>query len=196
MKQFTNMNIKKESRYMTTKMIIFLLIMILSFGFAFWGTKIVEKVENSMTDMHSAIVTSTKDGENKKAYIDVTTMPYEFAISEETGTSFYIVADAEFLYIVYMNPSDFNRLNDPSIEENAIRIEGITKTISEEIKMLALEAYNDGIEEQYQISSEEFYDYFGTGSRFIKKTYIIYPSDFNCSMNILGLRPYFSLKRR
>ena len=41
-----------------------------------------------------------------------------------------------------------------------------------------------------------FYDYFGTGSRFIKKTYIIYPSDFNCSMNIFGLRPYFSLNKR
>lgn len=161
MKKFTNKNIEKENKSMKRKIIIFILLIIVSFGFSFWKQTINEKLNEEITDLNSIII-SSQDKTDKKAYINLNVIPYKFAISDETQNSFYIVSDEQYLYVAYMGPEDFNRLNNEDIKNNPVRIEGITQTTSEEVKKLAIDAYNAGLEEQEQISIDEFNNYFGS----------------------------------
>lgn len=161
MKKFTNKNMQKENKSMKRKIIIFILVIIASFGFSFWKEKINEKLNEEITDLNSIII-SSQDKTDKKAYINLNVIPYKFAISDETQNSFYIVSDEQYLYIAYMGPDDFEKLNNEDIKNNPVRIEGITETTSEEIKKLAIDAYNAGLDEEEKITLDEFNNYFGS----------------------------------
>lgn len=161
MKKFTNKNIQKENKSMKRKIIIFILLIIASFVFSYWKEKNNEDLNKEITDLNSIII-SSQDKTDKKAYINLNVIPYKFAISDDTQNSFYIVSDDQYLYIAYMAPEEFNKLNNEDIKNNPVRIEGITYTTSEEIKKLAIDAYNAGLDEQEQISIDEFNNYFGS----------------------------------
>ena len=161
MNKFTNKNIKKENKSMIKRMIIFILILIVSFGVGAWEQKKIKDINDNITDLNSIII-SDQDKTDKKTYVDINMIPYKFAVSNETTKSFYIVADENYLYIAYMAPSDFQKLNNKEIETAPVRIEGITKTTSEEIKKLAVDAYNKGLEKEKQITLGEFNSYFGS----------------------------------
>lgn len=161
MLKFTNKNMKKEIRNMRKKLIIFILVIVIAFGFKIWEDSTIEEVNNNITDLNSIII-SSEDKTDKKAYINLNMIPYQFAVSDDTENSFFIVADDQYLYIAYMSPSDFERLNNEDIVNNPVRIEGITETTTEQIKELAIDTYNEGLEEDEQISIDEFNNYFGS----------------------------------
>lgn len=161
MSKFTNKNMKKEIRNMRKKLIIFILVIVIAFGFKIWEDSTIEEVNNNITDLNSIII-SSEDKTDKKAYINLNMIPYQFAVSDDTENSFFIVADDQYLYIAYMSPSDFERLNNEDIVNNPVRIEGITETTTEQIKQLAINTYNEGLEEDEQISIDEFNNYFGS----------------------------------
>ena len=161
MEKFTNTNIKKENRFMIKRLIAFIIVLAISFVFAIWRQEIIDTVNNEMTDLDSIIV-SSEEKTNKKAYVDVKAIPYEFAVSEETINSYFMIFDGTYLYIAYMSPSDFEQLNNEEIENNPVRIEGITYEITDEIKEIAIEAYNEGLEENEQIADADFNSYFGS----------------------------------
>lgn len=161
MKKFTNKNIQKEKELMLRKVIIFFLVIIISFGFKLWENKINEKANLEITDLNSLII-SKEENEDKKAYLDINAVPYQFAVSEGIDESYYMVTDGEYLYIAYMSNEDFEKLNNEEIETTPVRIEGITAEIPEEIKNIAIEVYNEGLEEENQIKDNEtFTSYFG-----------------------------------
>ncbi len=161
MKKLRNINIKKEKNSMVIKLIIFMVVIVVSFIFILLKAEVVDKTNKEMTDLNSIII-SADSKSDKKAYVDVSYTPYQFAVSEETENSYYIIADNNYLYIAYMSPSDFARLNVEGIETSPIRAEGITKVTTEEIKKLAIEAYNEGLEESEKITLDSFNDYFGS----------------------------------
>lgn len=161
MSKFTNKNMKKEIRNMRKKLIVFILVIVIAFGFKIWEDSTIEEVNNNITDLNSIII-SSEDKTDKKAYINLNMIPYQFAVSDDTENSFFIVADDQYLYIAYMSPSDFERLNNEDIVNNPVRIEGITETTTEQIKELAIDTYNEGLEEDEQISIDEFNNYFGS----------------------------------
>lgn len=161
MSKFTNKNMKKEIRNMRKKLIVFILVIVIAFGFKIWEDSTIEEVNNNITDLNSIII-SSEDKTDKKAYINLNMIPYQFAVSDDTENSFFIVADDQYLYIAYMSPSDFERLNNEDIVNNPVRIEGITETTTEQIKQLAINTYNEGLEEDEQISIDEFNNYFGS----------------------------------
>lgn len=161
MKKFTNKNIQREKNLMIRNIVIFFAIIIIAFGFKLWENQINEKVNSEITDLDSLIV-SKEENVDKKAYLDIKAIPYQFAVADGVDESYYIVTDGEYLYIAYMSNEDFEKLNYEEIEETPVRVEGITAEIPAEIKQLAMDAYNEGIEEEYQIKSDEdFYSYFG-----------------------------------
>lgn len=102
------------------------------------------------------------DNKLKNSYLNVHTSPFVFAEYENEANKFYIVKDSEYLYIVNLNDELYNTITSISdIENNPYRIEGYTEEISEDIKKLAIEAYNEAFEEEI-INEDNFESYFGS----------------------------------
>lgn len=162
MKRFTNENVKKEYKKIVRNILISILFIVIALGFGYWETLIVNNSEKNKVDLDSIIVSDNKNKDNKKAYLDAKSIPYQFAVSSSTVNSYYIISDGEYLYVAFMSPSDFDKLNKESIKDTPIRIEGITKYTSKEIKQLAIDAYNEGLEEDKKITLANFDSYFGS----------------------------------
>lgn len=109
--------------------------------------------------------------ENKKAvnnysYIDINTIPTLFAVyemnSQEENQKFYFVMDNESnLYILYMNDTTFQKLNNKNIETTPVRVYGITKKIKSDVKKIAISTYNEIMKDEY-LSDDNFEKYVGS----------------------------------
>lgn len=162
MKRFTNRNIQKEKKKMIKNIIIGVILLVVAAGCHYWEKQMIKKANDNMVDLNSIII-SSNEKEDKKAYINAQSQPYKFAVYDDTTDSYYIIADDKYLYIVYMSTADYLRLNHDSIYDEPIRIEGITKTTTEDVKKLAIDAYNEGRENtDEQITLSDFNDYFGS----------------------------------
>ena len=151
----------KNNRIMLFISIIFLIgtLVLIYFG-----------IENANKELPNAVsmnnlIADKKDDENIYAYVDVSTKPFLFAVYETDGveddSKFYFVMDSNnYLYILYMNESDFSKLNVDNLKENPIRVAGITKKIKSDIKSLAISTYNEEMKSEY-LTDENFKDYVG-----------------------------------
>ncbi len=113
----------------------------------------------------SEFVEQEKNVEDVYAYIDAVTKPYLFAEYENNGKTedakFYFVMDENnYLYVIYMTEDKYKELNVDSIEEASIRVNGITKKISSDIKQYAIESYNEIMEDEY-LTNDNFSEYVG-----------------------------------
>ena len=155
-----NAAIKKNQRYLIFGIIALILAALL----------IYLGIRNSEKDLPDPInlndlITEGSDTENIPVYVDVNMQPYLFAVYTTDGVEednkFYFVVDSnDYLYILYMSTSNYNKLNIDSIVEKPIRVYGITKKIDDDIKELAIETYNEEMQEEY-LNNENFQDYVG-----------------------------------
>lgn len=162
MNKFTNINIKKLKK----KKIKFLVlgIFLIGISFVFWSAS--QKAENQarkeITDLNS-IILSSKIKEDKLAFLDIRSEPYKFAVYNDTPNSYYIVSDGQYLYVVYMSPEEYQKLSKKDLRNNKVRIKGITQKTPEDIKKLAIEAYNRTLEETDQkLTLADYDNYFGS----------------------------------
>lgn len=162
MKRFTNVNVKKEYKRMIRNTLISILFIVIALVFGYLESQMVKDANEKMTDLDSIIVDKNEKKENKKAYLDAKSIPYLFAVSDSTVNSYYIISDGEYLYIAFMSPEDFKKLDTEKINETPIRIEGITKYTPKDVKQLAVDAYNEGLEEEEKITISDFDSYFGS----------------------------------
>ena len=130
----------------------------------YFGIKNKNKKLPELKEMESLIV-NKESNEGIYSSIDVVTKPYLFAVYEENGieenNKFYLVMDKNnHLYIVYMNNTSFEKLNVDTLSENSITIKGITKKIPNSIKELAIESYNEMMDDEY-LTKENFETYVG-----------------------------------
>lgn len=133
-------------------MICAIAICVLSFGM---------KDYKKTTSFHEFIANG-ENAEDKFVHIEVSEKPYVFAYYPDDSTGqFYFLWDEEYMYIAFLSEEEYNKLNVDDIKENHITVKGFTKTIPSDIKKLAIEAYNENVEEDYQISSSDFANYFG-----------------------------------
>lgn len=113
------------------------------------------------TSLHDVIAAGEKT-EDKLVHIEVTEKPYGFAYYPgDNSGKFYFLWDEQYIYVAFLSEKEFNKLNVDDITENHITVKGVTKTIPSDIKKLALEAYNENVEKEYQLTSSTFADYFG-----------------------------------
>lgn len=113
------------------------------------------------TSLHELIANGEK-AEDKLVHVEVSEVPYVFAYyPDDNSGKFYFLWDEQYMYIAFLSEDEFNKLNNEDIKENHITLKGVTKTIPSDIKKLALEAYNENVDKEYQISSSDFASYFG-----------------------------------
>ena len=127
-------------------------------------------MENEKKELPEPVSLNSLISEEKKdidvyTYIDVNIEPYLFAVYEENGqeedAKYYLAMDKNnYLYILYMNEEKLSEFKVDTIEENPIRVTGITKKIPSDIKELAISSYNELMEEEY-LTQENFKDYIG-----------------------------------
>lgn len=162
MKKITNVYVKKEHQKKYVGIVISILLIAVSFVFLYLEGKATEELNKEMVDLNTVIVES-ESKIDKKSYISASSIPYKFAGYDDTTDSYYIVFDEKYMYITYMTEGQFDDLNKEDIYENPIRIEGITKKTPDDVKEIAIEAYNDNMEnEEDKLTIEDFENYFGS----------------------------------
>lgn len=164
MKNLNSIQLESSIKKNKKVLIVSLLFLIVTLTLIFFGIKNEHKKLPKAINM-SDLVDNLENKENIYAYIDVNTKPYLFAVYETDGieddNKFYLVMDSNnYLYIVYMTSSNFQKLNIDSINENFIRVKGLTKKIDNEIKELAILSYNEEMGSEY-LTKENFKDYVG-----------------------------------
>lgn len=152
----------KEKNKKLSQILLSCGLLILGFLFLAWGTYIIENDANNVLDLASIISSSsdTSSKEDKYAYIDLVVVPYKFAVYEDITDSFYLVHDEKYLYIAFMSEEEYQRLEQAN---KPIRINGITKVTPEDVKEIAIDAYNELYElsEEEKITLADFNNYFG-----------------------------------
>ena len=161
MKKIKNENIKKEENSMIRNIAIFFVVLIIAF-FLKVGEKQIKKIEDAkMTDFETQIGNS-QDNEDKRAYLYINQEPYEVATNESTSQSYYIVTDGNHIYVAYMNKEYYENIKNNDNIANSIKIDGVTAKMPDDVKQIILEIYNEGLEEDAKITTDdEFYSYFG-----------------------------------
>ena len=96
-------------------------------------------------------------------YLEITQEPYSIAKYEyDDNHAFYIVFDGRYYYIAYLSDEVYEALNTENLNDNSIKIYGTTASTPNEVREIAIDAYNEGLDEENQISLDDFESYFGT----------------------------------
>lgn len=189
MNQFTNSNITKEKKRICISLIMFVLVLCASLLCWGWRNHKINQVNDTITDLYSLTI-SEKDEIDKRAYVDIAYIPYRCVSIENSDNSYYIINDGKYMYIALMDSSDFNKYNHEDIKNNPIRANGYTKVISNEVKEMILEVYNDAVDQEYRIAESEFDDYFGSiylNMVMDKEDVAILPTLFSIGLAIFGV---------
>ena len=161
MKKLKNENIKKEQNLMIRNIVIFFIILIISFACKLWEIQINKKADSEITDLETIINQGTNN-DDKRAYLHINVEPFKFATSDGSNRSYYIVTAENYLYIAYMNDTEYEKIKNDENLVNSITIDGVTSIIPDDIKNIEIEVYNEGLEDEYKIDDDsKFYSYFG-----------------------------------
>lgn len=155
MKDFSNEKVGKEYSKFKNMLFIGLFFYVLAVAIICWG---YFKGDTEGESLHEIIINNPV--EKKKGYIDVVDELYNFAYYKGDPSEFYFALDKDYFYVIKMNKSKVNQFKNAS-EENPIRITGITKKVPSDIKKLAIEYYNEGVDKDKQLKVSDFDSWFG-----------------------------------
>ena len=142
---------------------LYICIILIALGALFIAIGIFDNRQNNKNYIYlNDIIENKNNEENAYAYLEVAQAPYSIAKYEnDEDNAFYIVFDGRYFYIAYLNNEVYKKLNVEGLEENPLIIYGTTTSTPAELRKIALEAYNEGIEEEDQITMDNFNSYFG-----------------------------------
>ena len=153
--------VKKELKKINNNLYIFFIF--LALGALFIAIGIYENRRNKESYVYlNDVIENKENEEGVYAYLTIAYPPYSFAeYRNDQDNAFYIVYDGTYYYIVYLSDDLYDILNTEEIENDPITIYGITTAIPDDVKNIALEVYNEGLDEENQIKMDKFNNYFG-----------------------------------
>lgn len=149
--------IKKTKNYLYGAILFF----VLALGCFGWAYYINYHIENGSATLHELIYNgSTK--EKDITSLTVTEKPYVFAEYDSNTTSpkYYFLMDEDYLYVGYLDYDTYTKLDKDSIMDEPITIRGVTKRIPDDVIDIAIEVYNEDLEEAF-LTKENYKDYIG-----------------------------------
>lgn len=155
MKEFENKAIEKS--YQKVQMVLYVGLFIFLIGIILFGYSIYKTDSIPKTPMYELI--SNNPEENLYGYIDIDSEPYEFAYYENDPNHVYFVTDENRIYLAQMSNSTYEKIKNATYP---IRVEGSTVLVDDSLKEIAIESYNEVVEEEYQLSLEDFDTVFGS----------------------------------
>lgn len=159
--KFTNKNIlaiKKRGRITT---IIGVVLIILSIVLISLSANQNEKDEQNIKYLNELIESNDrKTGE--KAYLNINWLSSKFAVYNDTTDAYYFAYDGDYYYIIYMTESKASELLNMDLENNPVEITGVTRSISDDVRDIAIEDYNSELEDNEEaLTTSNFYNIFG-----------------------------------
>ena len=140
---------------------IFLILSISCFSWVFYINKVTNTDEVTLHEF----ISNNKTKEKQKVNLTVSEIPYLFAEIEngnnKTGPKYYFLMDRDYLYIGYLDHSTYMKLNNKSINDNPIKITGITKKIPDDIVEIAINVYNENLGYEF-LNKDNYHEYIGT----------------------------------
>lgn len=117
--------------------------------------------------------------ENKYAYLEVQGLSDEVAIYGDTENKndsandrYYITLNQGYWYVVDLNFETIDKLksiqdytystDENAIEPDSVKIYGMTEKIPDELKTMLVDFYNEGLDDEYKISLDNFEENFGS----------------------------------
>lgn len=158
MNSFTNINIKNQYKKTIIYFVISIILIILSIVFYAWKCSIIKTSRVQEKSLNDIIINEKTEKDYKSAYINNVSNPVKFAIDKENNNAYYIVNDGKYLYVIYMNEEKYQSIIQNKSE---VKIEGITKYPTKDVKELAIEKFNDDKDENDKISLVDYDNYFG-----------------------------------
>ncbi len=158
MNSFTNINIKNQYKKTIIYFVISIILIILSIVFYAWKCSIIKTSRVQEKSLNDIIINEKTEKDYKSAYINNVSNPVKFAIDKENNNAYYIVNDGKYLYVIYMNEAKYQSIIQNKSE---VKIEGITKYPTKDVKELAIEKFNDDKDENDKISLVDYDNYFG-----------------------------------
>ena len=156
MKEFENKTIEKT--YQKIQMVLYVGLFILFIGVILFGYSIYKADSVTKTPMYELIANNQE--ENLYGYIDIDSEPYEFAYYEDDPNHVYFVTDENRIYIAQMSSETYEKIKNATYP---IRVEGSTVFADDSLKEVAIESYNEIMEEEeYMLSLEDFDSVFGS----------------------------------
>ena len=139
MNSFTNINIKNQYKKTIIYFVISIILIILSIVFYAWKCSIIKTSRVQDKRLNDIIINEKNEKDYKRAYINNVSNPVKFAIDKENNNAYYIVNDGKYLYVIYMNEEKYQSIIQNKSE---VKIEGITKYPTKDVKELAIEKFN------------------------------------------------------
>ena len=161
-KMFTNEAVVKEKKKIKIYLVVGILLFVLSIFFIYLGNKKEDESLKKAKSLHDVIMNQKEDKENYFSYVNVSDVPYKFAVSSDTTDAYYFASDGKYMYVLYLSLDEFKKLDNDNIKQEMVKVTGRTKKTSDEIKKIALDVYNSGLSEDKKISIDEYDLYFGS----------------------------------
>lgn len=158
--KITNYMLRKELKNYVSYLvlsIIFIIIFLVTSIIYFCKSNNLPKESVYLND----VILSMNNKINITAHLKINKAPFSFAkYSDEQDKAYYIVFDGNYYYIVYMTDKEYQKISK-EVKKKSITIYGTTTYTTSDIRALALDAYNEGLEEENKITEEDFNNYFG-----------------------------------
>ena len=158
----------KQGKHTSKKFFILeILCIVISFVAIFIMSSRIEKEKPNATDLtQNGAIGTEKD---KYVYLQIDGLSDEIAIGPE-DEKYYVAINGNEWYIVSLSSADLEELNDiheytyGKIENKpaSVVVYGITEEVPDDIKEIAIEFFNQGLEDDQKITMEEFESYFGS----------------------------------
>lgn len=180
MYKLKNENVLKNNKKNLQALLIGVMFLVLGIILLVTSVSKDEESLDNMTDLND-IIMNEENKNDKNAYLNITNVPYKFAVYDGKSDSYYIVTDGEYLYVIYMSDNKFATMDDENDFKNSKKITGVTHSTTKDIKKLAIDAYNDSMEdEEDKITLADFDNYFG-------EVYLDTTTDFTDESNTYAL---------
>ena len=160
-------NYSKILKCSKVPLVIALIIIAISIALFSYSSELDKKAEiEPVAKDYNELIAYEQDVENEYVEVTITDIPYGFAEEEDDGITrnYYFVYDQyDYMYIVRLMDSTYTMLENmynENPEEFSYTLKGYIFEDPEELKELAISAYNEGMEEEI-VNQENFRSYFG-----------------------------------
>ena len=160
-------NYSKILKCSKVPLIIALIIIAISIVLFNYSSELDKKAEvEPVAKDYNELIAYEQDVENEYVEVTITDIPYGFAEEENDGITrnYYFVYDQyDYMYIVRLTDTTYSILENmynENPEEFSYTLKGYIFEDPEELKELAISAYNEGMEEDI-VNEDNFRSYFG-----------------------------------
>lgn len=153
MRDFTNEKVSKE--YSKLKNMLFAGIILIVLANVIVGWAVMQKPEK----LHDLILDGGK--ENQSGELELTDISDYFAYYPGDTNRFYFAADEDYIYVIRMRPSTYQKIENELKANKVATVDGATKKTPSDIREIAIEVYNEILEEDEQLTIADFENYFG-----------------------------------